>query len=612
VLVYGDRKFKATLTGLVLDLRNRVAALCHPDLEGLRTVLIQAGQLEQAVQDQSPRSAEDTGALSLQVQQITDKAAAAFYAYWAESGGCPKGSFQPEQSLARMLERLGQLDCSPDVVLNVKVPEGFEFYALYPEQYCASTVRWAAEHSFVQGRRAVVVGIRSIGTTLSAVVAAALDANGWQAHRFTIRPGGDVFKLQALVARADRGDAEWGLIVDEGPGLSGSSMAAVAEALAAVGLQRDHLAFFPGHDQEPGPAATPSVRQLWASIPRVFTPVTQLQWNSLSLQDSLLAKTSEICPEGHWNVIKDLGGGLWRQFYWPDATDWPAVNVPFERPKYRCAAEDGGPAILWKSVGLGAATDARNISAETCFQKMVAKAEQGWSPRPLGVFRGFIAMPWLDGRLLSPSDAAAPGVLEHVGRYLVQTAGPPLFSHESESGLKRLAEMLSCNTAEALDEAQASCAARWGEFVRRRGVTSDIEQSFGDGHLAPYEWIRGSDGRILKADCFGHEADHTLIGKQSLAWDIAGAISEWQLDDSDEVRLLLAIRNAGIEFDPAFLFFHRLAYAAFRMGQTSLCAGLSSLGPPEQARLCRAQAGYRNELNRLLKAHAFPGSFRPD
>ena len=80
MLVYGDRKFKATLTELMQDLRNRVAALRHPDLEGLRSVLIQAGQLEQAVQDQSPRSAEATAALNLQVQQITDEAAAAFYA----------------------------------------------------------------------------------------------------------------------------------------------------------------------------------------------------------------------------------------------------------------------------------------------------------------------------------------------------------------------------------------------------------------------------------------------------------------------------------------------------------------------------------------------------
>jgi hypothetical protein len=129
-----------------------------------------------------------------------------------------------------MLEHLGQLDCSPDVVLNVKVPEGFEFYALYPEQYCASAVRWAAEHRFVQARRAVVVGIRSIGTTLSVLVTAALDANDWQAHRFTIRPSGDAFRRQAVVAGADRGDAERGLIVDEGPGLSGSSMAAVARS----------------------------------------------------------------------------------------------------------------------------------------------------------------------------------------------------------------------------------------------------------------------------------------------------------------------------------------------------------------------------------------------
>src|SRR4051812_26576889 len=158
------------------------------DIEALRTLLIQAGQFEQAVQDQWPQPADDfTSAFVLQVQQITDHAAAAFYARWAESRPFPRGGFQLEESLGRMREQLEQLDSPPDVVLTVKVPEGFEFYALYPEQYCASAVRWAAEHHCA-APQAVVVGIRSIGTTLSALVAAALNANGWQAHRFTLRP----------------------------------------------------------------------------------------------------------------------------------------------------------------------------------------------------------------------------------------------------------------------------------------------------------------------------------------------------------------------------------------------------------------------------------------
>src|SRR3982750_4419365 len=52
--------------------------------------------------------------------------------------------------------------------IRLRPPEGFAYYALYPEMYASACLDFLREQ---QPARVGVVGIRSIGTTLSAVVA---------------------------------------------------------------------------------------------------------------------------------------------------------------------------------------------------------------------------------------------------------------------------------------------------------------------------------------------------------------------------------------------------------------------------------------------------------
>src|SRR5439155_1648104 len=134
----------------------------------------------------------------------------------------------PKGALIHLQAKLAAIDCPKNPTLEVKVPEGFAFYALFPEQYCASFVKWIADHCSACPKRAVVAGIRSIGTTLSALGSAALTALGWEAGRITIRPTGHPFQRRVEMKPADLSRTSSALIVDEGPGLSGSSMVAVA------------------------------------------------------------------------------------------------------------------------------------------------------------------------------------------------------------------------------------------------------------------------------------------------------------------------------------------------------------------------------------------------
>src|SRR5437016_6164185 len=82
-------------------------------------------------------------------------------------------------------------DVPADVPLRFKIPEGFAFYELSPEQYRRAARRWISAKR-TRGE-AIIIGIRSIGTTLSRVVLEELGTGGISARRTTVRTEGDPF-----------------------------------------------------------------------------------------------------------------------------------------------------------------------------------------------------------------------------------------------------------------------------------------------------------------------------------------------------------------------------------------------------------------------------------
>jgi hypothetical protein len=119
-------------------------------------------------------------------------------------------------------------------------------------------------------------------------------------------------------------------------------------------------------------------------------------------------------------------------------------------------------------------------------------------------------------------DLSAPAAIEE-----------PADPDEMRSGQNRLAEMAIANTREALGE-------KWTRIAQHKlddGRDMHIFQSYGGGRLAPHEWVRNSDAGIFKVDSSGHDADHTLIGKQSVVWDLAGLVLEWNLHQQQTAEL---------------------------------------------------------------------------
>src|SRR4051794_16825703 len=330
MLVYGDPQFTAPLSRVLAGFRVRIRNARRIKLQDLRTLMIQAGQIEQAIHD-TVAVESDKHLLLAQSARITDIAAKGFYCAWChESGRAAPPGFDKNSTFTQIEKEVARLEMADELMITIKVPEGFEFYALYPEQYCLSALQWAADHEIAAPKQALVLGIRSIGTTLSAVVSATLQAVGWKVDRMTVRPTGSPFSRTVPLQLDLVGHYRFGLVVDEGPGISGSSMVAGAQALSEAGI--DNITFFPGHQGNPGAESTVAVRRWWNKTPRYVHAFEDIH--------TLPAKAS------------DLGGGLWRNWAFEKKTEWPAVMSQMERRKFLQETGDGNR-VLWKFSGLG-------------------------------------------------------------------------------------------------------------------------------------------------------------------------------------------------------------------------------------------------------------------
>src|SRR5690606_31149572 len=158
---------------------------------------------------------------------------------------------------------------APAGPVRCKQAEGFAHYAVYPEAYIEAA-------GALRGAAPLVIGIRSIGVTLGAAVAAASDAAGF----VTVRPHGHPFDRRVSVSESLRRRlaAHRGCfaVVDEGPGLSGSSFGAVADLLSDLGVGEGRIVFMPSHGGAPGRAASERHRARWARARRRFRTLDHL------------------------------------------------------------------------------------------------------------------------------------------------------------------------------------------------------------------------------------------------------------------------------------------------------------------------------------------------
>lgn len=585
MIVYGDPSRREPLERCVETLNLMLEQAQTADLRPARVrgLVERAGELEQALFDDS----EEVGTLRARsrdlaaARRVTTLAATAFdRSFSGTPGEAARAVGASCRALAPLRRRCGTVD--------VKVPEGFAFYGLMPQSYRDQALRWALEHENAPDRRVLVVGIRTIGTTLSAVVMATLRARGFRAKRITVRPSGQPLERRLEVPLPG---APFGIVVDEGPGLSGSSMLAAAEAMRRTGI--DDIALFPAHGNGPG-GAPAEARSRWRSFRSYPAMDSPQRFGERTLAEELW--TGVRTAFGDLVRVTEVGGGMWRAAHYGGERAWPAVLRPLERPKLLCASQDGGR-VLFKFCGHATAPGMERTLAAQNARRSAPLAALGFAPRLLGEMHGFVAWEWVDGRPLGIQDASLP-FLVRMGAYIARAALPPLSPEASHEARERTAAMLRANAGEILGNE----AVRAAEAEFRKGRDEPSAPGAGDGHLAPHEWIRSRSGAIVKTDVGGHDVDHTWTGPQPVIWDLAGALEEWDLHGAQAEAMLRGYGDAGGPPPaPATLHAYRTAFAAHRAGQTAFFAEVER-DAPERARLELARERWRAQLTRCLVA----------
>jgi hypothetical protein len=396
--------------------------------------------------------------------------------------------------------------------ITIRQPEGYAFYALYPAMYAEATERFLREQAPAS---CVVIGIRSIGTSLSTVVAETAHA----AWRFTVRPRGHPFdretRLSESLEQRIRGHGEsWFLIVDEGPGLSGSSFISVAAKLEQLGIPSDRIVLFPSHDPDPSRLVSGRARDKWRSYKRYAEPF----------------RAERFVPA----EARDISGGLWRKLMYRDPSEYPAVQPQHERRKY--LAEER----LWKFTGLGHFGRSRNERAQQL---------KDFCPRPCSLRNGFLVTEWIHGKPATFSNE----LLDTMARYLAFLR--QAFATAEPVPTESLERMIEVNTGQ-----------------RMRAPEEGIVVA-GDGRMLPQEWLETARGYI-KTDALDHHDDHFFPGRQDIAWDIAGASVEWGFNPD-----ILLERYLRLQPDPTLrkrIPFYVTAYRAYRFGYCKMA--VDSLG----------------------------------
>jgi hypothetical protein len=250
MIVYRDQLLRADSRALLDELRTRVTRLDFLTTTVHQAVVdafIEAGMLESAVADALFTEADGTHPLTSGLRGVTVGLGHVLWHCWLNA---PQ---RAKQRCSTVLDRLGEIEQHrfPQTV-QFAVPEGFAYYAVYPEGYLEAARHFCAEF---RPANTVCIGLRSIGTTLSGAVAAALAELGCPMQSFTLRPRGHPFSRRPILAweleQQIRGalDGHF-LLVDEGPGISGSSLAGIAHLLGSLGVPDDRIILFPSWETD--------------------------------------------------------------------------------------------------------------------------------------------------------------------------------------------------------------------------------------------------------------------------------------------------------------------------------------------------------------------------
>ncbi len=497
--------------------------------------LLRAGEFECALADADSPSATE-------MAHLTDALADALV------GPCNLG-----MSCSDLLRLIPE---HPPEVLKVSPPEGFAYYALHPLDYSDLATSMPRTSG-----AALVIGIRSIGATLSALVAAAFRLRGVRVARMTVRPEGHPYDRRAkftsgqaeLVQESANSQAEF-VVADEGPGMSGSSFLSVGDALLGCHVPRERIAFLCSRIPDPDTLRAANGGERWRSFRTYYV-------------------------KKNWRLPADakiyVGGGEWRRPLLGDTAQWSACWTQMERLKFLTADRSS----LFKFEGFGR-------YGEIVVERAKRIADAGFGPTPVDFAQGFSLCPVIAGHPATSRDLSTNHLLR-MAAYCAFRARE--FRCDQDPDWRQLETMVRFNFGQEFGI----------DLPFEPGILANPSPVVVDGKMMPHEWICSRSGELSKVDNANHGDDHFFPGPTDIAWDLAGAIVEWDMDAAAARRFVTEYeRLSGDRVGerlPGFL----MAYAVFRLGYCNMAAAAMK-GLEEEHRLAFAYARYRAFLSAMM------------
>src|SRR4051812_40168429 len=170
MIIYRDLRSRANPRQLILQLRSQLTpflAGIPPSHDRVVDILIDVGKLESGLCDVLFGAADGVHQLARTLRAASIAAGGLLWHSWH---GQAQRMTEAIDRLAAALGRVEAYDLPASI--QISVAEGYAYYGLFPETYLEAAKEYA---SGLQPGRAVCLGLRSIGTSLSAVVAAALE-----------------------------------------------------------------------------------------------------------------------------------------------------------------------------------------------------------------------------------------------------------------------------------------------------------------------------------------------------------------------------------------------------------------------------------------------------
>jgi len=540
--IFRDVRRRVPASDLLARLRAELMRLpARAQLDELLFLLLLAGELECALVDLESRTELDATRAARLTSLLADAAIQCDSSLQAQNA----------HSLSTFgLQILGGILARGTV--SVGVPEGFAYYAVHPLDYADLVARLKLD-----GGHALVIGVRSIGTTLSAVLCAKLHQLGIAAERMTVRPAGHPYERTSEfkarqrhgIARALTFGAEF-LVCDEGPGRSGSSLLSVAEALEREGVPAERIRILCSHQPNVSTLCAPNAARRWQRYRCAATGMTR----------RLPANADEY-----------IGGGEWRRTWIAKDVPWPAVWPQMERLKYLSA--DRQTLLTFAGYGhYGAPAHSRSE----------ALSDSEFGPDNVGHESGFGKHSLPSGRSAQANDLT-PKLLQHMANYCAWRA--------------REFSVIQAD-CDALEEMACSNFER--EFAGMPQILRlPIQRAaICDNRMAPHHWLLTAGSRWLKLDAAVHGDDHFFPGPCDIAWDLAGIVVEWELPATAREFLLSQYRRAAGDDAAQRIRNYELAYAIFRLAWSKMATG-SVAGCDEEHRLVSDYERYAGFVRRL-------------